>query len=64
MTRNARRLLQTGQVRRGMELEQVADVLWTYTAPELFELLVTRRGWPIRAYADFIAQSLTRYLVD
>jgi len=64
MTDNARRLLQTGQVRPGVDLEQVADLLWTYTAPELFELLVTRRRWPITAYANFIAQSLTRALLE
>lgn len=63
MTDNARRLLDTGQVRPGIDLEQVADLLWTYTAPELYELLVTRRRWPITSYATFIAESLTHALL-
>jgi hypothetical protein len=37
--------------------------LWTYTAIELYELLVVERGWPLDRYADWIAQAITAALV-
>jgi hypothetical protein len=44
MTENARRLHDAGHLRDGITLAQAADVLWTYSSPELYELLVSRRG--------------------
>src|SRR5690348_6068639 len=38
MTLNAHRLGQHAGVRRDLTLEQVRDVLWTYTSPELYDL--------------------------
>ena len=40
MTENARRLASAGHLRGGITLAQAADVLWTYSSPELYELLV------------------------
>ena len=45
MTLNARRLHDAGHLRDGTTIRQAADVLWTYSAPELYELLVLRRGF-------------------
>jgi len=63
MTDNARRLLETGQVRPSISLERVADLLWTYSAPELYELLVARRHWSTGSYARFVSESLTSALL-
>ena len=35
-----------GLLRAEITLEEARDVLWTYSSPELYELLVIRRGWP------------------
>jgi AcrR family transcriptional regulator len=58
MTENARRLHRAGHLRPGMTVARAADVLWTYSAPELYELLVLRRGWPLRRYGRFIADAM------
>ena len=55
-------LIESGQLREGIELDEVRDVLWTYTAVELYELLVDERGWPLDRYADWIGQAITAAL--
>ncbi|MDQ1725815.1 MAG: hypothetical protein QOG52_2843, partial [Frankiaceae bacterium] len=59
MTANARRLHKTGQLRAGVTVKIAADVLWTYSSPELFELLVLRSKWPIPRYAQFVTDGIT-----
>ena len=49
MTVNARGLASAGHLRPGITPEQAADIMWTYSSPELYELLVIRRGWPAGA---------------
>jgi AcrR family transcriptional regulator len=63
MTMLGRHLIESGQLREGIELDEVRDVLWTYTAVELYELLVVERGWPLDRYADWIGQAITAALV-
>lgn len=58
MTENARRLRDAGHLRRGITLARTADVLWTYSAPELYELLVLRRGWSPSRYGRFVADAM------
>lgn len=64
MTDNARRLRAAGFLRPGVTLAQAADVLWTYSAPELYELLVVRRGWPPKRYGRFVADAMIDALLD
>lgn len=54
MTANARRLAAAGQLPAGLTVEQAADVLWTYSSPDLFDLLVRRSGWDLRRSAAFV----------
>jgi AcrR family transcriptional regulator len=63
MTTNARRLRDAGHLRRGITLAQAADVLWTYSAPELYELLVIRRRWTPRRFGRFIADAMAEALL-
>ncbi len=63
MTLNARRLHGGGHLRDGMTVALAADVLWTYSAPELFELLVLRRGWSRQRYGGFVADALVNALL-
>jgi AcrR family transcriptional regulator len=64
MSDNARRLRDRGYLRPGVTLAHAADVLWTYTAPELYELLVLRRGWPVKRFGNFIAAAMIDALLE
>jgi AcrR family transcriptional regulator len=63
MTMLGRHLIESGQLGKGVELDEVRDILWTYTAVELYELLVLERGWPLDRYAEWIARAVTAALV-
>jgi AcrR family transcriptional regulator len=63
MTHNARTLLNGGHLRAGMTLDAATDVLWTYSSPQLYELLVIRRGWSVERYGRFIADSMIAALL-
>ena len=63
MTMLGRHLIESGQLREGIELDEVRDVLWTYTAVELYELLVVERGWPLDRYAEWIGHAIAAALV-
>lgn len=58
MTMLARHLVATGGTRPGLTVEQVRDVLWTAISVEVYDLLVLQRGWPLEAYADWLATTL------
>ena len=53
MTHNAAALVRTGGLRPQLDVRGVRDVLWLYSAPELYELLVTRRHWSHQRFARF-----------
>jgi AcrR family transcriptional regulator len=55
---NAERLHTGGHLRNGLSVDATADVLWTYSAPELYELLVLRHGWSVERYALFVADAM------
>ncbi|HEV7788964.1 MAG TPA: hypothetical protein VGP05_08125 [Pseudonocardia sp.] len=57
-------LLGTGQVRGRLALEDVRDVLWTYHAPELYELLVLERGWSVDRYGLFLGEAMINAVID
>lgn len=62
MTDNARRLAAAGHLPTSRSVEEVADLLWTYSSPEVYDLLVHRSGWPVEAYQQFIVDGLTGHL--
>ena len=63
MTVNARALSDAGHLRPGITIAQAADILWTYSSPELYELLVLRRGWSPEHYGRFTAQAMIAALL-
>jgi hypothetical protein len=63
MTANARRLRDHGHLRDGITLARAADVLWTYSSAELWELLVLHRGWTTQRYGRFIADAMIAALL-
>jgi AcrR family transcriptional regulator len=63
MTRNARNLAEAGHLRAGITAEHAGEVMWTYSSPELYELLVLGRGWPPGRYGAFIADAMIAALL-
>jgi hypothetical protein len=44
MTQHGNRLQQHGHLRADVTVAEARDVLWTYSAPELYDLLVQQQG--------------------
>jgi AcrR family transcriptional regulator len=63
MEHNARRLFDHGDLRENVTLEQARDIMWTYSSPDLYELLVLRRGWALEPYGRFIAEAMIAALL-
>ena len=63
MADNARFLARGKHLRRGVSFAAARDVLWTCSSPELYELLVVRRGWTPRQLGEFVAQTMTAALL-
>jgi len=62
MTVLGRHLLQTGQLRDGIDLGEVRDVLWNYLAIDTYERLVLTQGWPLERYSHWLADAITSAL--
>ncbi len=63
MLHNARQVLGKGFLRSGLTEEEVADVMFTCTAAEIYESLVLKRGWSAERYGRFIARTLAANLL-
>jgi AcrR family transcriptional regulator len=62
MTLFAANLAETGQLQ--VSVHEARDILWTYHAPEMYELLVLQRAWTPKRYGRFLAGALTAVLVS
>jgi AcrR family transcriptional regulator len=51
-------LADTFGLRQGLSREAAADILWTLTAPEVMDRLVTRRGWTLDAAQEWLAGAM------
>ena len=58
MTMLGRHLLDTGQLRDGIDLDEVRDVLWNYLAIDTYERLVLCRGWPLERYSRWLTHAI------
>ncbi len=63
MEHNARQLLERGDFREGVTLDHARDVLWAYSSPELYELLVLRQRWSLKRYGQFVAEGMIAALL-
>lgn len=63
MKQNARRLTDGGHLRADITTTTAADVLWAYTSPDLYDLLVQRRRWSPQRYGTFIEHALAAHLL-
>ncbi len=63
MRQQACMLGRRGFLRKGVSVESAADVMWIHTSPELYELLVVRRGWSAKELGDHVARTLIAALL-
>jgi AcrR family transcriptional regulator len=59
MTMLGRHLVETGQLREGIDLDEIRDVLWNYLAIDTYERLVLTQGWPLERYSRWLAHAIT-----
>lgn len=64
MTMLAGHLVDTGQLRVGIEVDEARDVLWTCISVEVYDLLVLQRGWSRDAYAEWLTRTLIASLTE
>jgi len=55
---NAHNLAAAGHLRPEIAEDVAGEILWTYSSPEIYELLVLIRCWPLARYGEFIADAL------
>jgi hypothetical protein len=63
MTHNARNLATAGHLRPGLTVEHAGEIMWAYSSPQLYELLVVKRGWTLEQLGAFVADALTAALL-
>ena len=63
MTHNARNLANAGHLRRDITVKHAAEIMWTYSSPELYQLLVVSRGWSLKRFCGFIADAMIAALL-
>lgn len=54
----ARRLQQLGGLADGTSLDTAADLLWLYTAPEIYRMLVIERNWSAKRYGAWFRSAI------
>lgn len=59
----AHNLSEGGHLRRGVTKKEAQDVLWAYTSPDLYQLLVLARGWSGRRYRNWVLRALVNALL-
>jgi AcrR family transcriptional regulator len=63
MAHNAGSLDRGGHLREGITRQMARDLLFTYSAPEIYELLVLRRAWSVDDFAEFIRRGIVAALL-
>jgi AcrR family transcriptional regulator len=63
MAHQARLLHDRGDLRPDVTEAEARDVMWAYTDPALYELLVLRQGWPLARFRDFLGDALAAALL-
>jgi AcrR family transcriptional regulator len=59
----ARFLRERGYLRDGVSVTQAADVMWSCTSAELYELFVIQRRWSIQRFGRFVADFMVASLL-
>jgi AcrR family transcriptional regulator len=64
MRKLVRDLGDAGRVRKGLSIDEAADVVWVTNSPELYVMLTSERGWSPDRYERWLADAWCRLLLD
>jgi AcrR family transcriptional regulator len=64
MTQVAQTLAGKTQLRPGLSIQETGEIMWAYSSPELYGLLVLSRGWSPERYGEFVGEALVNTLLD
>jgi AcrR family transcriptional regulator len=56
----AQDLIDTGELRPGLGIGEVADIVWSMNSAEFYSLLVHERGWPPQRFEQWLADAWCR----
>jgi AcrR family transcriptional regulator len=56
----AQDLIATGDLRPDLDVDQVADVIWSMNSAEFYHLLVDERGWSSKRFEQWLADTWCR----
>ncbi|MEO3859150.1 helix-turn-helix domain-containing protein [Acrocarpospora sp. B8E8] len=59
----ARHIADKFGLKPGLSPEEAADILWTFTAPDLVNRLVRRRGWSVDRWEAWLAETMADTLL-
>jgi len=59
----AERLAAQKALRKELNVEQAADIIWAVTSPEVFSMLTIDRGWIRERYVQWLSDTLVRLLL-
>jgi AcrR family transcriptional regulator len=57
MRRFAAELLSTGDLRPGTDVDEIGDVVWSTSSPEMYALLVIGRGWSPERFERWLSDT-------
>jgi AcrR family transcriptional regulator len=61
----AHNLIETGETRPDLHVDEIADVVWSTDSAEFYSLLVHDRGWPPERFEQWLADTWRRlFLTD
>jgi AcrR family transcriptional regulator len=60
----AENLTATGRLRHGLSVVRAADIIWSMNSPEFYILLVEQRGWSLKEYERWLADSWVQLLLE
>lgn len=63
MEQHSRFLAKKGFLRGDVTVAEATDVLWTCSSAEIYELLVLKRGWSPKRFAEFVASFMISALL-
>lgn len=64
MTQVAHTLAAKTSLRTGRTIDETADIMWTYSSPALYRMLVLARGWTPQRYGEYVGESLVHALLE
>jgi AcrR family transcriptional regulator len=60
----AHALAELGELRGDLDVDAAADTIWALASPQMFRLLVGRRGWSAQRWQEWLVDSLAVQLLE